>query len=1305
MKHRLRSFFVWLLVLLQCVSLLPASVLVAGVKGSISSSFTYDKTDYTVTVIDVYYSSISTQTVRQVDTYAKGDTYSYDALTPPSGYRLGSAGNVTGVVDSDKTVYFRYDKISNPYVTFSLGERLCNYLNEYIQSHPNKNTGKPVTDRVFSPTEVISRNNVSLGGTSYIYLYSTDLNYALNGFMPNTIKNISSFCTYYYDEDEGWSSSCYYVGNSVAGLSEDPYFEIVNTYDEKYYVPLETNMQSYYSYTVKITLPEDTPIDMDTMECCHVVLDIDGFNFVERKVIGGVFRTVIDEMDTEDEVSEWYKVTEEANRGKYWYNWYDGRFVGSMAAVQQNPNDFTLVEDGVGIAQQDGYSLIYYGRDKDTNEDVVRYGNGTDFEIPAVPTIEGYRCTNPDSPREFEFMDSACYSYNSPATGYYYDYAPTVTYAITVKDKFVDESGIEEKTDLRLTDYVSDDDRYSYNALDPIPEGYKLVSEPNVSDTPTEDKEIVFVYQKMPKHTVTVKDKYVTASGKEIKTDVRQEDSLYEGRAYSYGALDPMPEGYEVVSAVSYAGTVAADTEVVFVYQKEPDIYTVAVKDKYLDESGEEVKTDMRLTVSLPECTKYTYSALNPLPDGYRLVSELDVSGTLSEDMEIVFVYQETAETVSIYTVIVKDMYIDANGNIEKTATRLSVSLPEGTSYTYSALDPLPDGYDSVEVSSYTGVVAADMEITFVYRKKEPEPSTEPKIYNFRIMDEYYDADGNVIETVERLSDNLAEGTEYECTALSPLPDGYAVISDTEYRGVVTQDTVITFKYKDASVRLVTVKGYLTDKNGEPIANNRIELHSELRTAVTDANGYYEIKNVETGSHKLSFIDNDGTELIMCDLSITKQNQDTADVTYKLLDAEVRIDLSVANVLQIDAVLPYYKLEVIDKYYDKKDNLTKSELRESLTAVKSGMVYSYDALSPKGYKVTSEKTYAGIVTENTSIVFTYKKNAKSGGGSSSGSDPEPKYYTVTVIDNCYDANDLLIDSAVRLTETKGDGSAYYYDAKLPAGYVLVGADHYSDFVHSNLTLVFAYKAASAPRDVVVSVIDRYVEENGSTTDKVRFTEIKKISDQYYYEAIQAEGYELVGSSAYSGVVTSQLTLIFTYQKKAESTKKTTKANECTITVIDKYITNIPLNDFIVDNAGSEGISDGLNNFNIYSYTEESGDYVYMVRRELRCRDTYTEGAPYKYSALELKNYTCISDTELSGVAAGDVELEFIYACNGLVAKDIPFSVYNSKPAYPYAPEAKTGDLDEMNKLPYIIAIVMIVGIFVLAGAGRRRRYR
>lgn len=926
--------------------------------------------------------------------------------------------------------------------------------------------------------------------------------------------------------------------------------------------------------------------------------------------------------------------------------------------------------------------------------------------MDSAPHIEGYKCINPDAPREFISQKP-----NEEFAGlcFYYDYVPVVTHKIVIKDKFIDESGNEIEIQERQTDNVPEDEEYTYEALDPIPDGYKLVSDPTVTDTSTEDKEIVFVYQRIPQYIITVKDKFIDESGVEERTDTRKEDKVPEDEEYTYEALDPIPDGYKLVSDPTVTDTSTEDKEIVFIYQKLHQ-YTITVKDKFTSESGVEENTAIRKEDKLYEDSSYHYSALSPVPEGYELVGSSDYAGKADKDMEIIFTYRKKIVLPNTYSMVVKDKYIDVDGSVIRIDERVNTALKAFEEYSFTAIDPVPEGYEVVGASGYVGKITSDTEIIFVYQKK---PAEKPATYSFKVVDEFYDADGNVIKTVERTTDTLEEGNEYKCTALKPVPDGYVLISDEEYRGIISEDTVIVFKYKDASVRLVTVKGYLTYKNGEPVANKKVEIHSEVRTAITDADGYYEIRNIEAGNHKYTVFNDDGTDLITCDLNIAKSGQDTAEVTYKMRDTEISIDFPSADVLEIDAVLPLYKLQVFDQYYDEHNRLVKSELRESLTAVKAGTAYSYDALSIEGYTLTSEKNYSGVVLGDTEVIFTYKKDKKPDKPTQKPTpdpkpdpSPEKKNYKVTVVDNYYDANALLISSTVRLTELKTEGDAYYYEAKLVSNFTLIGADHYSDFVHSDLTLAFAYKAVATPKDAVITVIDRFIDEDGNPEDEIRITDDKKVGDPYQYDAIPKEGYEIVGSSSYTGVVTSHLTLIFTYQKISEDKQA---ANEYTVTVIDKFITDIPVNQFIIDESEKTGVSDGLNKFNTYQYAREDGQYIYMVRRTVRCKDTYTEGSSYMYKALELKNFACISETEFSGVITDNVELEFVYARKGLALQDIPDNVYNSRPDFPDSPEAKTGDLDEadskVDRIPYVMIVILFMAVILAAWAGRKRYYR
>lgn len=75
------------------------------------------------------------------------------------------------------------------------------------------------------------------------------------------------------------------------------------------------------------------------------------------------------------------------------------------------------------------------------------------------------------------------------------------------------------------------------------------------------------------------------------------------------------------------------------------------------------------------------------------------------------------------------------------------------------------------------------------------------------------------------------------------------------------------------------VSGILKDENGKPIANKKVELHSEPRYTYTDANGCFEFKNVELGEHTLKVFNNDNT--LICELSLTVDKiESKADEKY-----------------------------------------------------------------------------------------------------------------------------------------------------------------------------------------------------------------------------------------------------------------------------------------------------------------------------------------------------------------------------------------------------------------------------------------
>lgn len=901
------------------------------------------------------------------------------------------------------------------------------------------------------------------------------------------------------------------------------------------------------------------------------------------------------------------------------------------------------------------------------------YTSGYRYSVSALPyNNRGSYTTTFDTPSNksgtLTSDTTVTFKYKSrPAYVYVYDY-------------YFDEDGnvISDISGRRLSNKVDIGDAYSYAPKTTA--GYELwedcstdyaIATPKENWSGTVDKNYTYIYfcykAKTTMNTLTVKDKYLDVSGVEEKTDIRQVSSFAKNSKYSVSALDP--EDYEVVGQTKYEGTLTEDTVITFVYQKKTKDFTLTIKDKYLDENGVEEKTDIRHTQTIKENESYNVDALNP--EGYDVIGDKNKSGVVISDVTIEFVYQKKA-----FTITVKDKYLDVDGKEEKVDTRLTESKGYGCRYSYNALNP--DGYAVISQSTYSGTLTKDTEVTFTYQKD--------KYYTVTVLDEYVSVDGNIQKTDTRLTTSKKMGENYSYNALTV--EGYVVTSESTYSGVVNSDVTVKFVYQEDAARFVTVKGYITYTDGTPIANKRIEIHSTPRYAVTDEFGYYEIKNVEVGDHKFKiFADDTDTALVTCDLSVTKPNEDTVKVTFKTDDCEVETDTSMTDVLKIDAILPLYKITVKDEYYDET-TLEKSVTRTEKT-VKSGDSYSFEALNPDGYTVTSALKYEGVALSNLTLVFKYTKKV-----TPPTPEPEPTKYNVKVIDTYYSASMALIKSEVRVSDTVVENTPYKYEALNPAGFTVTSDKSYSGVATKDLVLIFTYKENEKevePNKYNLKVVDSYYDADGNfEKSDVRESKVVTEGTSYLYEAYNPANYSVIGATSYNGQVIADTVLEFKYQAVKEPTPD---PNEYTVTVIDKYIVG-------VKNVYSDSVFGGLtdsSNVTIQK-VEGSDDYIVTVERVVRCKDVYKEGATYSYDAEAPLGFTVISDKVYSGVVTEDITLEFIYEKGFDSPNDIPEEIIDSDPT-PVVPfeEPKTGD----TSIP-ILPIIFLTAIIFVAYKKRKR---
>lgn len=578
-----------------------------------------------------------------------------------------------------------------------------------------------------------------------------------------------------------------------------------------------------------------------------------------------------------------------------------------------------------------------------------------------------------------------------------------------------------------------------------------------------------------------------------------------------------------------------------------------------------------------------------------------------------------------------------------------------------------------------------DSEITVIYEK---EPN-----YKITVVDEFYNIDGNLVKADERLVEYKKAGENYSYYALNPVPDGYICFSDTSYSGVVTQDTIITFVYKDDYARFVTVKGVVMYKDGTPVANKRIEIHSTPRYTVTDENGYYEVKNVEVGDHKFTIFANneDDTPLVTCDLSVTKPDEDTVKVTFKSENTDVETDTSVTDILEIDAYLPVYTIKVIDEYYTD-GVLDKSEVRCE-DSYKAGETYAYSALSPEDYTVSGITEASGVALSNLTITFKYLKTT------TKPDEPEPASYRLKVIDNFYNSDYVLQDSSVRVNNEVTEGTPYDYKALDVDDYKVSGTKHYTGVIKEDTTLVFTYiQEVKEPERYTLKVRDIFFDENGVVEkDSVRYEEVVDSGFSYYFKALDTADYKVTSAIEVNGVVTQNTEIIFTYSKKPIPVPEP-EAKEYKITVIDKFIIGkdvIEYNPYYFDNLGDEvTVTETEDGYELSIARFVTEDHEVSVQSIVRCIDTYKEGAEYFYSALNLPEaWKVISDTHYSGVVTKDETLVFVYTLNFEDDDDIPEIPDNPEPTIPFE-EPVTG-IETGKGLEVVIFFGCLIALLVI----------
>ncbi|MCL8205954.1 MucBP domain-containing protein [Ligilactobacillus agilis] len=376
-------------------------------------------------------------------------------------------------------------------------------------------------------------------------------------------------------------------------------------------------------------------------------------------------------------------------------------------------------------------------------------------------------------------------------------------------------------------------------------EGYHFVGMDKNSDPATGvvsegTKHVVYVYEKDPEvkcGTVTVT--YVDKNGNPLpggeKTTVKDnvpvgEDYTTEEKDFPGYRFDGMDKNSDPANGKVTEGT----KNVVYVYEKDPEVKRGTVTVTYVDKDGNPLPGGEKTTVkdNVPVGEDYTTEEKD-FP-GYHFVgmdkTSDSTNGKVTEGTKnVVYVYEKDPE-VKRGTVTVT--YVDKNGNPlpggEKTTVKDNV--PVGEDYTTEEKD-FP-GYHFVGMdknsSSVSGKVTEETKnVIYVY-----EPNGETLIDHNEekqgsVDVKYVTTDGTVLKDTEKVKDGEV-GTDYETSQLDF--DGYKLV------GLSHDSAAATGKLVEGELHVVYV-------------------YEKLPTVANDKN------EEKRGSVDVSYVDKDGNLL------------------------------------------------------------------------------------------------------------------------------------------------------------------------------------------------------------------------------------------------------------------------------------------------------------------------------------------------------------------------------------------------------------------------------------------------------------
>ncbi|MBO0446581.1 MucBP domain-containing protein [Enterococcus ureilyticus] len=282
-------------------------------------------------------------------------------------------------------------------------------------------------------------------------------------------------------------------------------------------------------------------------------------------------------------------------------------------------------------------------------------------------------------------------------------------------------------------------------------------------------------------------------------------------------------------------------------------------------------------------------------------------------------------------------------------------------------------------------------------------------------------------------------------------------------------------------------------------------------------------------------------------------------------------------------VTPEVKEFVVSVVYKDTDGNILG--KDADVSVEENKQFTVEARTFEGFTLQGTPTQTVKVKDNTTITFTYKKNAET---------PIPaEKFEVTVAYVDTDGNTLADTNTVKVE----DGESYTATAKTIEGYTLQGEPTQTVVVSKNTTIKFVYSKNTAPVEKF-DVTVQYLDKNG---ENIAYTEVSENIEKgqvFIATAKTIDGYTVIGNTTQTVTVTGNTTIKFIYKKDA--------------TPVTKFNVTVEYKDV-------EG--------NLLS-----SDVPVEVE----------EGKSFTASAKTIEGYTLVGDATQTEVVTGDTTLTFEY---------------------------------------------------------------